>query len=92
MILDSSNITRLAAMLALAPLSANNRLVGSVLKVLDYGNRKHRNSTTGAIEHLEAAIRHLSHSDIDSETGEPHASHACARILLALLNITRSNS
>lgn len=92
MFLDSSSITSLATLLSTPPLGASLALIRAVFVVLEYGNRIHGDADVDAAEHLRAALRHLQQKGNDAETKLPHSAHACARILLALLSITRNTN
>lgn len=91
MILNSAAITGLVSVLWVSPIQGGFNLVRQVMDILDYGNEKHPADGITAVEHLEAAIRHLGRDGNDSETGHPHLAHACSRVLLALIKMTRPN-
>ena len=92
MYLDSATISELGALLVKPPLDGTRELVERVWLILGQGNDKHGTDAQTATQHVEAALRHLGRPGIDEETGQPHTAHATARLLLALLQITRRES
>jgi hypothetical protein len=87
--LNSESITSLGSVLQLKCFQGSDQLVREVWAVLEYGNRKHCDSEPSAAQHVEAALRHLGCRGADEETGQSHRAHACARLLLALLELTK---
>lgn len=92
MILDSKVITALGEVLSKPPFSGSPELARAVWRILEIGNLKHGTDEQSAIGHTAHAHRHLAAGGIDSDSGEPALAHAAARLLLALLQLTKGQS
>jgi len=91
MILKENHILNLCGYLGIVPLLVPPKTSVSVSEILKLGNGKHADDEFSIEAHLEAALRHirLGFDELDADSGRPHRHHVIARILLALLAISR---
>lgn len=72
-------------------LGATGDQMVSVAAVLFHGNEKHGGDDDDALLHMSHAESHFLQSGTESESGEPHAAHALARLIMAIAKIVRDS-
>ena len=89
--LETRDIITMSSVVLADVFGENHELAGQIDTILHRGNGNHDEGQS-AVTHVEHALEHLKAEGEEPSSKQPHVAHAAARLLLALMMLSRGEA